>query len=158
MYLKKQQQNKAKTKKKKKKERKKDREKKEGVLSRIRTLHHRLHATSLYHYLSTTKDEKEHSFQGPGIFHKTLTSSPVGWQVTAISRLYRSRHDKEQLKLLLWKQLSTKPTRQLMKFAWRTETWSLLSHNAILYSWWSFSLSCTSFLKFWICKSLSVII
>ena len=43
MYLKKQQQNKAKTKKKKKKkERKKDREKKEGVLSRIRTLHHRL--------------------------------------------------------------------------------------------------------------------
>ena len=107
MYLKKQQQNKAKTKKKKKKkkrrkkERKKDREKKDGVLSRIRTLHHRLHATSLYHYLSTTKDEKEHSFQGPGIFHRTLTSSPVGWQVTAISRLYRSRHDKEQLKLLL---------------------------------------------------------
>ena len=101
MYLKKQQQNKAKTKKKKKKERKKDREKKEGVLSRIRALHHRLHATSLYNYLSTTKDEKEHSFQGPGIFHRTLTSSPVGWQVTAISRLYRSRHDKEQLKLLL---------------------------------------------------------
>ena len=103
MYLKKQQQNKAKNekKKKKKKERKKDREKKEGVLSRIRTLHHRLHATSLYHYLSTTKDEKEHSFQGPGISHRTLTSSPVGWQVTAISRLYRSRHDKEQLKLFL---------------------------------------------------------
>ena len=89
MYLKKQQQSKAKTKK------KKDREKKEGVLSRIRTLHHRLHATSLYHYLSTTKDEKEHSF------HRTLTSSPAGWQVNAISRLYRSRHDKEQLKLLL---------------------------------------------------------
>ena len=62
MYLKKQQQSKAKTK--KKRQRKKDREKKEGVLSRIRTLHHRLHATSLYHYLSTTKDEKEHSFPG----------------------------------------------------------------------------------------------
>ena len=75
MYLKKQQQSKAKTKK------KKDREKKEGVLSRIRTLHHRLHATSLSHYLSTTKDEKEHSFPGPGIFHRTLTSSPAGWQV-----------------------------------------------------------------------------
>ena len=77
MYLKKQQQNKAKTKK-KKKERKKDRENKKGVLSRFRTRHHWLHATSLYHYLSTTKDEKEHSFPGPGLFHRTLTSYPAG--------------------------------------------------------------------------------
>ena len=62
MYLKKQHQNNAKTKKKKKKRRrKKDREKKEGVLSRIRTQHHRLRATSLYHFLYTTKDEKEYS-------------------------------------------------------------------------------------------------
>ena len=63
MYLKKQQQNNAKTKKKKKKKRrrKKDREKKEGVQSRIRTQHHRLRATSLYHFLYTTKDEKEYS-------------------------------------------------------------------------------------------------
>ena len=62
MYLKKQHQNNAKTKKKKKKRRrKKDGEKKEGVLSRIRTQHHRLRATSLYHFLYTTKDEKEYS-------------------------------------------------------------------------------------------------
>ena len=62
MYLKKQQQNNAKTKKKKKKKRrrKKDREKK-GVLSRIRTQHHRLRVTSLYHFLYATKDEKEYS-------------------------------------------------------------------------------------------------
>ena len=60
MYLKIQQQNNAKTKK-KKRGRKKDREKKEGVLSRIRTQHHRLRATSLYHFLYTTKDEKEYS-------------------------------------------------------------------------------------------------
>ena len=60
MNLKKQQQNNAKTKKKKRR-RKKDREKKEGVLSRIRTQHHRLRATSLYHFLYTTKDEKEYS-------------------------------------------------------------------------------------------------
>ena len=65
MYLKKQQQNKAKTKEEEKKRkknqrRKKDRKKKEGVLSRIRTRHHRLRATSLYHYLYTTKNEKEY--------------------------------------------------------------------------------------------------
>ena len=62
MYLKKQQQNNAKTKKKKKKgEERKTERKKKGVLSRIRTQHHRLRATSLYHFLYTTKDEKEYS-------------------------------------------------------------------------------------------------
>ena len=40
----------------------------------------------------------------------------------------------------------------------KTLSWSLLSHNAVLQSWCSFSLSCTSFLQFWICKLLSVII
>ena len=40
----------------------------------------------------------------------------------------------------------------------KTLGWSLLSHTAILHSWCSFSLSCTSFLKSWICKTLSVTI
>ena len=94
MYLKKQQQNKAKTKKKKKKKERKTERKKKGYLAGFEPCtigSARLHR---YHYLSTTKDEKEHSFPGPGIFHRTLTSSPAGWQVNAISRLYRSRHDK----------------------------------------------------------------
>ena len=43
------------------------------------------------------------------------------WEVDAISRLYCSHHNKER-KLLLKKQLSTKPTWQLMRFAWRTKT------------------------------------
>ena len=37
--------------------------------------------------------------------------------------------DKVQLKLLLQKQLSTKPTRQLMRFVWRTETMVLPDHK-----------------------------
>ena len=40
----------------------------------------------------------------------------------------------------------------------KTLGWSLPSHNAILHSWWSFGLSCTSISKLWICKLLSVII
>ena len=43
-------------------------------------------------------------------------------------RLYRSRHKREQLNLLLKKQLSTKPTRHPMRFAWRTETMVLPDH------------------------------
>ena len=79
MYLKKQQQKQAKTKTKQKTKKKdRDREKNEGVLSRIRTRHHRLHATSLYHYLYTTKDEKEYSFPVPGLFHRSSTSFPNG--------------------------------------------------------------------------------
>ena len=44
-------------------------------------------------------------------------------------RLYRSRHKREQLNLLLKKQLSTEPTRQPMRFAWRTETMVLPDHK-----------------------------
>ena len=47
-------------------------------------------------------------------------------------RLYRSRHKREQLKLLLKKQLSTKPTRQPMRFAWRTETMVLPDHTVAI--------------------------
>ena len=47
-------------------------------------------------------------------------------------RLYRSRHKREQLNLLLKKQLSTKPTRQPMRFAWRTETMVLPDHKAAI--------------------------
>ena len=47
-------------------------------------------------------------------------------------RLYRSRHKREQLNLLLKKQLSTKPTRQPMRFAWRTETMVLPDHTVAI--------------------------
>ena len=47
-------------------------------------------------------------------------------------RLYRSRHKKEQLNLLLKKQLSTKPTRQPMRFAWRTGTMVLPDHKVAI--------------------------
>ena len=59
--------------------------------------------------------------------------SPTGFgRVDAISRLYRSRHDKEKLKLLLQKQLRTKPARQRMTFAWRTETMALPDHKVAI--------------------------
>ena len=44
-------------------------------------------------------------------------------------RLYRSRHKREQVNLLLKKQLSTKPTRQPMRFSWRTKTMVLPDHK-----------------------------
>ena len=47
-------------------------------------------------------------------------------------RLYRSRHKREQLNMLLKKQLSTKPTLQLMRFAWRTETMVFPDHKVTI--------------------------
>ena len=47
-------------------------------------------------------------------------------------RLYRSRHKREQVNLLLKKQLSTKPTRQPMRFAWRTGTMVLRDHKVAI--------------------------
>ena len=46
--------------------------------------------------------------------------------------LYGSRHKREQLNLFLKKQLSTKPTRQPMRFAWRTETMVLPDHKVAI--------------------------
>ena len=46
--------------------------------------------------------------------------------------LYGSRHKREQLNLLLKKQLSPKPTRQPMRFAWRTETMVLPDHKVAI--------------------------
>ena len=46
--------------------------------------------------------------------------------------LYRSRHKREQLNLLLKKQLRTEPTRQPMRFAWRTETMALPDHKVAI--------------------------
>ena len=47
-------------------------------------------------------------------------------------RLHRSRHKREQLNLLLKKQLSTKPTRQPMRSAWRTDTMVLPDHEVAI--------------------------
>ena len=58
------------------------------------------------------------------------------WQVDAISRLYRSRQDKEQLKLptkvTLVKATKHKATRQLIRLAWRTETMVLPDHRVAI--------------------------
>ena len=64
-------------------------------------------------------------------------------------RLYRSRHKREELNLLLKKQLSN--FYQGRKYPLQSKTrktlsWNILSHNAILHSRCSFIVSCTSFL------------
>ena len=46
--------------------------------------------------------------------------------------LYRSGHKREQLNLLLKKQLNTEPTRQPMRFSWRTETMVLPDHKVAI--------------------------
>ena len=53
----------------------------------------------------------------------------VQFKAEQTERLYHSRHDKVQLKLLLQKQLSTKATQQLMRFLRRTETMVLPDHK-----------------------------
>ena len=52
---------------------------------------------------------------------------------------------------------SAKTSIVLRKISWSLSLFlSWLSHNAILHSWWSFSLTCNSFFYIHLCKSLSV--
>ena len=57
------------------------------------------------------------------------------WQVDAILRLYRSRHDKAgatKVALVIASKHKANRTRQLMRFAWRTETMVLPDHKVAI--------------------------
>ena len=82
------------------------------------------------------------------------------WQVWLTSAFRSTRRTRFDHRVVITKQSKDyyqRPSQKTQTIFRITLSWSLPNHNAILHSWCSFGLSCTSILCL-ICKSLSVII